>query len=283
MLDARARRRRGHRLRAWAAAGALGAFVALWYVAPDVQQKFCEGWTAPVLQWSGQCAEPWQRVTATDAQAAIDGLLSRAGGAQPEAAWATLGPDARRALPREDFLAEWDDVALAERSSPLRRTAGRFNWFTFEQRTWRVTERTAGGAPEWGAATALVEEARMRVRLVYSGGQVVVADLGRQPLPQPAPARTVDLALGSVTVPALARVEPDADADPSAPPQTLGPGTLLRVLCRLGQDAGGWYATPLGWLPAETLALSEVPASGVLACSPHPSAEPPDRVRPRRN
>jgi hypothetical protein len=280
MLDVRARK--SHRLRFWAVVAVLGAFVLLWYTTPSAQRWFCQGWTAPVFQWSGQCDQQWQRVTAVDAQAAVDGYLGLAGGTQPEQAWEALGPDAQAGRSREEFLAAWSDVAMAERVAPMRRTANRFNWFTFDYRVFRTPARGPDGQPDWDSPQGLVEEARLKVRLQYSEDGVVVADLGKS-----APTETPPLqplyAWGTFTGPTVARTAPSDDA-PLSPDSSQGnwAGGRTRVVCELTTSTGRWYASHLGWFPAESVELSDVPGEGVLACSPHPSAPPTKQGRSRR-
>ena len=280
MLDARTRQ--GHRLRFWAVVAVLGAFVLLWYTTPAVQQKFCEGWTAPVFQWSGQCDQQWQRVTSADAQAAIDGYLSQAGGQQPEQAWDALGSAAQASRTREEFLASWSDVAMAERVAPMRRTANRFNWFTFDYRVYRTPARLPDGLPDWDSPQGLVEEARLKVRLQYTDSGVMVVDLGKS-APTGTPATQPLYALGTFTGPTVARVEPSGEA-PLSPDssEAFSAGGRTRVLCELTNRTGRWYASHLGWFPAESVELSDVPGEGVIACSPHPLVPPSNQGRPRR-
>ena len=136
MLDARTRQ--GHRLRFWAVVAVLGAFVGHGTPLRRCSRSSARGWTAWSSSGAGSATGSGSASPPRTRRPRSTATLSQAGGQQPEQAWDALGSAAQAGRTREEFLASWSDVAMAERVAPMRRTANRFNWFTFDYRVFRT-------------------------------------------------------------------------------------------------------------------------------------------------
>lgn len=241
------------------------AVITVWNQFPGVQRPFCQDWvTQGLFADAGWCA-PQNRLVAPDqATTTIDAYLRHAGGPKPADGWAMLGEAETKNRSRDEYLAEWTEVARAERLAEPTLLGRGPNWFSVDYRVYRITEPGPNEEPNWQASTAAVDERRVEMKLQHTDdGEVVVVDIGDV---QRTSGERVDLPWADFVVDTVTRRLP-ASGDTAAPRISQGKG--LRVLCALDVDGQTWFSSYLGWFPESEVRLTEMPPTGVLECSPH--------------
>lgn len=184
--------------------------------------------------------------------------------AEPRKAFDELGPAYQGTQEGKDFIADWQNVALAERVSPVRKDNSGLNRFTSNVRLYRVDSLNGdANQPNFWEQAEIVDVISMQFRLEKTDSNDILVTRIDDSNKISGQRRNFALAAFSVTT--HARRGPHLWSKATRATD-VPQGKSLRLLCHAPNDPS-WFLTYIGWFTRTEFRLTQLPAKGILTCA----------------